>query len=507
LVNGDLPDSGAVANTYGSSSAIPVITLNSKGVITSITTAGISGGGVTSVNGDTGVVVLDYADVGAPSTSGTNATGTWGISISGNAATATTATTATSATTATNIAGGSTGSIPYQTSAGATSLLATASGVLVGGSTPSYSTTPSLTGTNFTSIPNAALTNSALTLGTTAVSLGATSLTLAGLTSVTVTQNPASNLQLATKQYVDSIAAAGIHYHDPVYVESPDTAGNLTATYAGGGTSSNITQIANGTDLTFSTGTPAIGDQFYVTSSSNGLSTGTQYWVTALVGSAAQISLTFGGAVITGLTDGSPTIPAVINPGVGATLTNAGTQVALTIDGVLMTVGKRVLIYNQTNGYENGIYTVTTVGTASTNWVLTRATDANTYEPSSPTALGKGDAFFVTAGSTGAGETYVVTTVGSIFFGVTSITFAQISATQVYSAGSGLTLTGTVFSITAPVSIANGGTNSTATATAGGAGYGTGTAHAYTAAGNAGEVLTSNGSSAPTWGGLNGGTF
>jgi hypothetical protein len=48
--------------------------------------------------------------------------------------------------------------------------------------------------------------------------------------------------------------------------------------------------------------------------------------------------------------------------------------------------------------------------------------------------------------------------------------------------------------------IANGGTNSTATATAGGAGYGTGTAHAYTAAGTAGQVLTSNGTSAPTWG-------
>jgi len=55
--------------------------------------------------------------------------------------------------------------------------------------------------------------------------------------------------------------------------------------------------------------------------------------------------------------------------------------------------------------------------------------------------------------------------------------------------------------------IANGGTNSTATATAGGAGYGTGTAHAYTAAGTAGQVLTSNGASAPTWSGISGGTF
>lgn len=46
---------------------------------------------VTSVNGQQGAVVLGYADVGAPSTSGTNATGTWNIGISGNAATATTA--------------------------------------------------------------------------------------------------------------------------------------------------------------------------------------------------------------------------------------------------------------------------------------------------------------------------------------------------------------------------------------------------------------------------------
>jgi hypothetical protein len=55
--------------------------------------------------------------------------------------------------------------------------------------------------------------------------------------------------------------------------------------------------------------------------------------------------------------------------------------------------------------------------------------------------------------------------------------------------------------------IANGGTNSTATPTAGGSAYGTGTAYAFTAAGTAGQVLTSNGASAPTWSGISGGTF
>ena len=49
------------------------------------------------------------------------------------------------------------------------------------------------------------------------------------------------------------------------------------------------------------------------------------------------------------------------------------------------------------------------------------------------------------------------------------------------------------------IAISRGGTNGTATPTAGGAAYGTGTAYAFTAAGTAGYVLTSNGSSAPTW--------
>ena len=135
--------------------------------------------------------------------------------------------------------------------------------------------------------------------------------------------------------------------------------------------------------------------------------------------------------------------PGGAGVGVGATLTNNGTKAALTIDGVLMTTTKRVLIYNQTNAFENGVYTVTTVGTpdpGGTNWVLTRATDADTYATNSPTSLGRGDAFFVTAGNTGAGELYVMNTVGAITFGTTDITFVQVSAQIPYLAGTGLNL-------------------------------------------------------------------
>jgi trimeric autotransporter adhesin len=134
--------------------------------------------------------------------------------------------------------------------------------------------------------------------------------------------------------------------------------------------------------------------------------------------------------------------------GVGATLTNAGTLAAFTPDGVVASAGDRILIYQQANAVQNGIYTVTTVGSGSVAWVLTRATDADTYGVKSPNSLGEGDAFFVQAGNTGAGETYVCNTVGTITFGTTNITFVQVSDSTLYTAGTGLTLTGTEFSIT-----------------------------------------------------------
>jgi hypothetical protein len=178
--------------------------------------------------------------------------------------------------------------------------------------------------------------------------------------------DPSTSLGAATKEYVDTIAAAGLHYHDPVRVEKE---GNLNVTYD------------NGT------------------------------------------------------------------AGVGATLTNAGTQAALVIDGVTMVLNDRVLVYEQADATQNGVYTVTDIGSASTNWVLTRSTDTDSYAPSDPNSFGKGDAFFVLEGNAGAGELYVMNTEGSITFGTTNITFTQVASTAVYTAGNGLTLTGTQFTI------------------------------------------------------------
>jgi trimeric autotransporter adhesin len=106
---------------------------------------------------------------------------------------------------------------------------------------------------------------------------------------------------------------------------------------------------------------------------------------------------------------------------------------------------------------------------------------------------GSADITVPAAAGTLTGTTLKSTITGS---SLTSVgTLANLTVTNPI-AGS---ITGNANNVTGVVAIANGGTNSTATATAGGIGYGTGTAHGYTAAGTAGQVLSSNGAGVPTW--------
>jgi hypothetical protein len=133
--------------------------------------------------------------------------------------------------------------------------------------------------------------------------------------------------------------------------------------------------------------------------------------------------------------------------GVGATLTNNAANAALVVDGVSVSNTARILVYAQANAVQNGVYTVTNPGNASAQWVLTRATDADTFGLTSPDNLGEGSTFFVSSGNTGAGRTYTCNTTGTITFGTTDITFAQISSSQIYSAGTGLNLSNLTFSI------------------------------------------------------------
>lgn len=186
-----------------------------------------------------------------------------------------------------------------------------------------------------TNIANASLTNSSVTVGTTAIALGASSLTLGGLTSVAVTQDPVSALQLATKQYVDAVAQ--------------------------------------------------------------------------------------------GLDPKASCVAATT-----ANITLSGTQ---TIDGIALIAGDRCLVKDQTLSQNNGIYLVATGA-----W--TRATDMDTW------AEVPGAFTFIEQGTTLADTGWVCTSNAGGTLGTTPITWVQFAGVGSYTAGTGLTLTGTTFSIT-----------------------------------------------------------
>lgn len=151
---------GTTANAGTFTTATATSFVGSGASLTSLNGSNVSSG--TIANARTTATNLNTASaIVARDASGNFIAGTITANLTG---TASSATSATSATTATNIAGGAAGGIPFQTGSGATSILATGTGVLVGGTTPSYSTAPTLTGTNFTGIPNAGLSNSSVTV-------------------------------------------------------------------------------------------------------------------------------------------------------------------------------------------------------------------------------------------------------------------------------------------------------------------------------------------------------
>ena len=117
----------------------------------------------------------------------------------------------------------------YNGSAAVTIAIDTTVATLTGTQTLTNKTISGSTNT-LTNIGNSSLTNSAVTIGTTAISLGGSSLTLGGLTSVAVTQDPTTALQLATKQYVDTTAAVGLTFHAAVQAA---TTASLASTTGG----------------------------------------------------------------------------------------------------------------------------------------------------------------------------------------------------------------------------------------------------------------------------------
>ena len=123
--------------------------------------------------------------------------------------------------------------------------------------------------------------------------------------------------------------------------------------------------------------------------------------------------------------------------GVGATLTNSGTQGTLTLDSTAANLNDRILVKDQTTASQNGIYVVSNVGGASTNWVLTRATPED-----QPAELTGGSFVFVEEGTLNANNGYTFTHTGSPTFGTTDLDVAQFSGAGQITAGAALTKSG-----------------------------------------------------------------
>jgi len=127
--------------------------------------------------------------------------------------------------------------------------------------------------------------------------------------------------------------------------------------------------------------------------------------------------------------------------GLGATLTNSGTNAALELDGVSLTTGDRALVRHQTNSFENGIYIVTTVGDGGTPWVLTRAEDFDNNPAEGE--IKPGAYTFILAGTewSGYGFTQVAFDSGDTI-GTDAITFTEFSNPTDLIFGTGLTNSG-----------------------------------------------------------------
>ena len=127
--------------------------------------------------------------------------------------------------------------------------------------------------------------------------------------------------------------------------------------------------------------------------------------------------------------------------GVGATLT-ASSNGALSVDGVTPSVADRILLNDPTTAAENGIYVVTTVGTGSTAFVLTRATPED-----QPSELSGGSFVFVEEGSIGSNNGYTFTHTGQPTFGTTDLDVAQFSGAGQIIAGAALSKDGNTMDV------------------------------------------------------------
>tara|TARA_E500000178_G_scaffold313634_1_gene331211 strand:- start:21370 stop:23085 length:1716 start_codon:yes stop_codon:yes gene_type:complete len=240
-------------------------------------------------------------------------------------------------------------------------------------------------------ISNANIANPNVTIGSTQVNLGATVTAFAGLTSLVVDDLTLNGQDVST------------------------TASNKDITLTPHGTGT--VTVPSGYEDRSGFTTNSLANKAYVDQVAQGLDTKPS----CRVGTTANLTATY--------SNGSS--------GVGATLTNSGTQATLSLDGVSPSVADRVLVKDQSTAAQNGIYVVTNVGSNSSNWVLTRATPED-----QPAELTGGSFVFVEEGTANANNGYTFTHTGAPTFGSTALDVSQFSGAGQITAGAALSKTG-----------------------------------------------------------------
>jgi hypothetical protein len=266
------------------------------------------------------------------------------------------------------------------------------------------------------------------------------------------------NTLLVGAIYWNSTAGAMYVWSGSAWVQiattSVYTAPTIGSTSIGSGaTVTNITGLILTTSTVAADPTTALGiaSKQYVDS----VTTGINFHTPVVAASVSNLSATYNNGT----------------SGVGATLTADTNRAFSTLDGQAVSVGQRILIKDQTTQLQNGIYTLTTVGSGAAPWVITRATD-NDNNPAGEMA--NGDIVNASGGTVNSGKTFVNSTSGTITIGTTAITYANYYAgLPEQSSNSGKYLTtdgttpswGTVASYSAPTlgstSIGSGATVTT----------------------------------------------
>jgi hypothetical protein len=168
------------------------------------------------------------------------------------------------------------------------------------------------------------------------------------------------------------------------------------------------------------------------------VSTGISYHPPVNVATTTTLAIATGGTTSYNSPNGAAN-------GIGAYISTTGTF--LLIDGAnVQTVGTRILVKDEANATWNGVYTY-----ANTTAIV-RSTDTDTYavDLNQTQHMGINDYFFTLGGVVNEGTSFIVSApTGTITFGTSNIVFSTFSTSQIYDAGTGLSLTGTTFSVNA----------------------------------------------------------